>query len=114
AFRVAMDGSEPWAIMAPRMLEISDRAGGLSAVTCCPRLLMCTCSCLVRMVVTDAMPMLAPMLRMRLNRLVALPIFSLGIGSFVSVVNGMKISPIAEPCRISGQKKFQYPTLRFR
>ena len=39
--------------------------------------------------------MLAPMLRIRLNKLVALPSRSLGTGSLVTVVSGTKISPRA-------------------
>ncbi len=48
-------------------------------------------------VVTLAMPMLAPILRIRLNRLVALPICSLGMGPLVMVVSGTNSSPMDAP-----------------
>ena len=49
------------------------------------------------MVVTLAIPMLAPMFRIRLNRLVALPISLLGMGSLVIVVSGTNRNPMADP-----------------
>ena len=42
---------------------------------------------------TVEMPTLAPMFRIRLKRLVALPMRSLGIGSLVTVVSGTNTSP---------------------
>jgi hypothetical protein len=54
------------------------------------------------MVSTMAMPMLAPILRIRLKMLVSLPILSLGTGSFVTVVKGTKIKPRPAPCAVSG------------
>ena len=43
------------------------------------------------------MPMLPPMLRIRLKRLVALPIRSRGIGSIETVVNGTNSSDMPTP-----------------
>ena len=54
-----------------------------------------------------AMPMLPPMFRIRLNRLVALPIFSRGIGSMATVVSGTKSSDMPAPCISCGQKMSQ-------
>ena len=54
-----------------------------------------------------AMPMLPPMLRIRLNRLVALPIRSRGIASIDTVVSGTKSSAMPAPCRNCGQKMSQ-------
>ena len=54
-----------------------------------------------------AIPMLPPMLRIRLNRLVALPIFSRGIGSIDTVVSGTKSSASPTPWTSCGQKMSQ-------
>ena len=55
----------------------------------------------------QAIPMLPPMLRIRLNMLVALPISSLGMGSMVAVVSGTKSIASAVPCTNCGQKMSQ-------
>ena len=63
---------------------------GCSTSTCAPRMLVWTCCCRARTVITTAdadYPML-----MRLKMLVALPIDSRGIGSMVIVVSGTKRS----------------------
>ena len=54
-----------------------------------------------------AMPMLPPMLRIRLNRLVALPIRSRGIASIETVVSGTKSSDMPTPWSSCGQKMSQ-------
>ena len=54
-----------------------------------------------------AIPMLPPMLRMRLKMLVALPMVSLGIGSMLMVVRGTKSSPSEMPWMNCGQKMSQ-------
>ena len=54
-----------------------------------------------------AMPMLPPRLRIRLNRLVALPIRSRGIGSMLIVVSGTNSTESPSPCRNCGQKMSQ-------
>ena len=51
---------------------------------------------------TIEIPMLAPMFRIRLKMLVALPMRSLGIGLLVIVVSGTKTNPSAAPWIISG------------
>ena len=53
------------------------------------------------------MPMLPPMLRIRLKRLVALPIFSRGIASIEIVVSGTNSSDMPTPCSSCGQKMSQ-------
>ena len=53
------------------------------------------------------MPTLPPMLRIRLNRLVALPIRSRGIGSMLIVVSGTKSSDSPSPWKNCGQKMSQ-------
>ena len=53
------------------------------------------------------MPMLPPMLRIRLNRLVALPIRSRGIGSMLMVVSGTNSIERPNPWKNCGQKKSQ-------
>ena len=53
------------------------------------------------------MPMLPPMLRIRLNRLVALPIRSRGIASIATVVSGTNSSDMPTPWSSCGQKMSQ-------
>ena len=54
-----------------------------------------------------AIPMLPPMLRIRLKMLVALPMFSRGIGSMVMVVSGTNSRPRLMPWMNCGQKMSQ-------
>ena len=54
-----------------------------------------------------AMPMLPPRFRIRLNRLVALPIRSRGIRSMLIVVSGTKIADSPSPWKNCGQKTSQ-------
>ena len=58
---------------------------------------MVACCCRASIVPVIAMPMLPPMLRIRLNRLVALPICSRGIGSIATVVSGTNSSDMPTP-----------------
>ena len=68
---------------------------------------MCCCCRRARSVVATAMPMLPPMLRIRLKMLVALPISSRGIGSMVIVVSGTNSSARPTPWMNCGQKMSQ-------
>ena len=54
-----------------------------------------------------AMPMLPPRFRIRLNRLVAFPIRSRGIGSMLIVVNGTNSAESPSPWKNCGQKMSQ-------
>jgi hypothetical protein len=68
---------------------------------------MLACARRESMVVESAMPTLPPMFRIRLKRLVALPIVSLGIGSMVMVVRGTKMRPSDMPWMNCGQNTSQ-------
>src|SRR5712671_5020682 len=81
-------------------------------VTFADKVLVWTWAWRDEIVVTLAMPILAPMLRIRLNRLVALPICSLGMRPLVMVVSGTNSSPMDMPCKSCGQKMSQYPAFR--
>ena len=61
----------------------------------------------LQIVPVTAMPMLPPMLRIRLNRLVALPIRSRGIVAIDTVVSGTNSSDRPAPCSNCGQKMSQ-------
>src|SRR5580693_4546363 len=77
-------------------------------------MLICICDLRTCMVSTIAMPTLAPILRITLKMLVALPILSLGMGSFVTVVKGTKMRPSPAPCTVSGNQKFDEATPRLK
>ena len=65
------------------------------------------CRWRVSIVPVTAMPTLPPMLRIRLNRLVALPIRCGAIGCIVTVVSGTNVSAMPAPCSSCGQKMSQ-------
>ena len=76
-------------------------------VTCAPRTAVIDCWRRASIVPVVAMPTLPPMLRIRLNRLVALPIRSRGIASIVTVVSGTNRSDMPTPWMSCGQKMSQ-------
>ena len=76
-------------------------------MTFAPSMFVVAWWCRASIVPVVAMPMLPPMLRIRLNRLVALPIRSRGIGSIVTVVSGTKSSDMPAPWINCGQKMSQ-------
>lgn len=71
------------------------------------------CCFLASRVPVTAMPMLPPRLRIRLNRLVAFPMRSSGIGSMLIVVSGTNSADSPSPWKNCGQKMSQYPAFRF-
>ena len=70
-------------------------------------MLMYSCCLRARSVPVTAMPTLPPRFRIRLNRLVAFPIRSRGIGSMLIVVNGTNSAESPSPWKNCGQKMSQ-------
>ena len=68
---------------------------------------MYACCFLASSVPVTAIPMLPPRFRIRLNRLVALPMRSRGIGSMLIVVSGTKSADKPRPWKNCGQKMSQ-------
>ena len=68
---------------------------------------MYACCLRASSVPVTAMPTLPPRLRIRLNRLVALPIRSRGMGSMLIVVSGTKSADSPRPWKNCGQKMSQ-------
>ena len=80
---------------------------GVYGFTCAPRLLMNVCDVREIIVVATAIPMLPPIFRIRLNRLVALPISSLRIASMVIVVSGTNSIAMNSPWKNCGKNRSQ-------
>src|SRR5262249_58218571 len=66
-------------------------------VTCEPRVDVVACEWRASMVPVTAMPTLPPIFRIKLNRLVAFPIRSRGIGSMETGVSGTNRSDMPTP-----------------
>ena len=93
----AVAGSEPDARKPWRADSIAFCDAVEYGSTCAPKTLKYSCCLRASSVPVVAMPMLPPRLRIRLNRLVAFPIRSRGIGSMLIVVSGTNSAESAEP-----------------
>ena len=104
---VAVTASAPAAMKAALSCAKRATADASYIVTFAPRSAVFACELRASIVPVMAMPMLPPMLRIRLKRLVALPIVSRGIASIATIVSGTNSIDMPMPCMSCGQKTSQ-------